>query len=198
MDQGPATHRGLGQRKCSNSSLPYAAFLSDIASHGYFVVAVGNDDIDYPQPEGLEILADGRPIRTQASALTQAMDWAIRENGRADSPYAGKLDTSKVAYMGHGCGGAQALAASADSRAVTTVVLNSGVKPGSSSVPAGSLGHFEGWQDDAAMLTVAGARRWSKAVIAWLDRHLRTGVSPARVDGAARPPASLAPTSAVD
>src|SRR5207302_304654 len=94
---------------CSNSSLPYAAFLSEIASHGYFVVAVGNDDIDYPQPEGLEVLADGRPIRTQASALRKAVDWAIEENARAGSPYAGKLDTSKIAYMGHACGGGQAL-----------------------------------------------------------------------------------------
>ena len=100
--------------KCFNSSLEYAAFLAEIASHGYFVVAVGNDDIVFPQPEGLEILADRRPIRTQPGALNMAVDWATAENSRGGSPYAGKLDTGKIAYMGHGCGGGHALIASFD------------------------------------------------------------------------------------
>jgi len=191
--------------KCSNSSLPYAAFLSEIASYGYFVVAVGNDDIDYPQPEGLEILADGRPLRTQASALTKAVDWAIAENSRAGSPYAGKLDTSKVAYMGHACGGQQAMAASSDPRTTTTVLLNAAAKfsPGSSDAHKASIAFFEGAKDDGLVLDAGDAnfakaqaagwpmykaalkgmshdgaypgpdRRWSKAVIAWLDWQLK-------------------------
>jgi len=191
--------------KCSNSSLPYAAFLSEIASHGYFVIAVGNDDIDYPQPDGLEILADGRPIRTQASALTKAVDWAIAENGRAGSPYEGKLDTSKVAYMGHGCGGQQAMTASSDPRTTTIVVLNAAAsfRPDPSEAHKASIAHFEGWQDEGGVRDVGDAnfaraqaagwpmykaalegmnhdgaypgpdRRWSKAVIAWLDWQLK-------------------------
>lgn len=191
--------------KCSNSSLPYAAFLSEIASHGYFVVAVGNDDIDYPQPEGLEVLADGRPIRTQASALRKAVDWAIAENRRAGSPYAGRLDTGKIAYMGHACGGSQAMASSSDPRATTIVVLNAAARfrPGASDAHKTPLAHFEGSQDDAGVLVAgdanfAGAqaagwpmykaaltgvshdgaypgpdRRWSKAVLAWLDWQLK-------------------------
>jgi hypothetical protein len=190
---------------CNNSSLPYAAFLSEIASHGYFVVAVGNDDIDYPQPDGLEILADGRPIRTQASALTKAVDWAIAENGRAGSPYEGKLDTSKIAYMGHGCGGQQAMAASSDPRTTTIVVLNAAARfrPDLSAGHKASIAQFEGGQDDGGVLDVGDAnfaraqaagwpmykaalqgmshdaaypkpdRRWSKAVIAWLDWQLK-------------------------
>lgn len=190
---------------CSNSSLPYAAFLSEIASHGYFIVAVGNDDIDYPPPDGLGILADGRPIRTEASALTKAVDWAIAENSRAGSPYEGKLDTSKIAYMGHACGGQQAMAASSDPRTTTTVLLNSAAKfsPSSSDTHKVSMGYFEGGRDDAGVLDVGDAnfataqaagwpmykaalegmshdgayagpdRRWSKAVIAWLDWQLK-------------------------
>jgi hypothetical protein len=190
---------------CSNSSLPYAAFLSEIASHGYFVVAVGNDDIDYPPPDGLGILADGRPIRTQASALTTAVDWAIAENDRAGSPYEGKLDTSKIAYMGHACGGQQAMAASSDPRTTTTVLLNSAARfsPGSSDTHKASIAYFRGGRDDGGLLGIGddnfaraqaagwpmykaalegtshdGAfpgpdRRWSKAVITWLDWQLK-------------------------
>jgi hypothetical protein len=190
--------------ECSNSSLPYAAFLSEIASHGYFVVAVGNDDIDYPQPEGLEILADGRPIHTQASALTRAVDWAIAENGRAGSPYEGKLDTGKIAYMGDACGGGEAMEASSDPRTTTTVVLNAAARfrPDPSEAHKASIAEFEGRPNDgvrdvgdanfaraqaagwpmykAALKRVShdGAypgsdRRWSKAVIAWLDWQLK-------------------------
>jgi hypothetical protein len=198
---------------CSNSSLPYAAFLSEIASHGYFVVAVGNDDIDYPPPDGLGILADGRPLRTQASALTKAVDWAVAENSRAGSPYEGKLDTSKIAYAGHACGGQQAMAASSDPRTTTTVLLNSAAEfsPGSSYTHKTSIAYFEGGQDDEGVLDAGetnfaraqaagwpmykaalegmshdGAfsgpdRRWSKAVIAWLDWQLKGDSSAATV-----------------
>jgi hypothetical protein len=154
---------------CSNSSLPYAAFLSEIASHGYFVVAVGNDDIDYPPPDGLEILADGRPIRTQASALTTAVDWAIAENSRAGSPYEGKLDTSKIAYMGHACGGQQAMAASSDPRTTTTVLLNSAASfsPGSSGSHKASIAYFEGSLDDADVLDIGDANFAKAQAAGW-------------------------------
>jgi hypothetical protein len=190
---------------CSNNSLPFAAFLSEIASHGYFIVAVGNDDIDYPPPDGLEILADGRPIRTQASALTRAVDWAITENSRPGSPYEGQLDTSKIAYMGYACGGQQAMAASADPRTTTTVVLNAGARfrPELSDAHKASIAYLEDRQDDRGLLDIGDAnfasakaagwpmykaalegmkhrgaypgpdRRWSKAVIAWLDWQLK-------------------------
>jgi hypothetical protein len=48
--------------------------------------------------------------------LVDAINWAIAENGRKDSQYYDKLDTSKVAVMGHSCGGIQALAVGDDSR----------------------------------------------------------------------------------
>lgn len=153
-----------GNGDCSNSSLSYAAFLSEIASHGYFVVAVGNDDIDYPQPEGITILADGRPVRTQASALTKAIDWAVAENSRPGSPYAGKLDTHKIAYMGHACGGRQAMEASSDSRTTATVLLNASgsFRPDSSSTHKPPIAHFEGAQDESGVLD-AGEANFAKA-----------------------------------
>jgi hypothetical protein len=191
--------------KCSNSSLAYAAFLSEIASHGYFVVAVGNDDIDYPQPEGIEILADGRPIRTQASALRKAVDWAVAENDRAGGPYAGRLDTGKIAYMGHACGAGQALAAGYDPRATTIVMLNSAARfsPAVSTTRKPAVAQFSGERDEPSVLLAAEAnfaaaqaagwpmykaalaggdhdgaylapdRRWSRAILAWLDWRLK-------------------------
>jgi dienelactone hydrolase len=191
--------------ECSNTSLPYAAFLSEIASHGYFVVAVGNDDIDYPQPAGLEILADGRPVHTQASALTRAVDWAIAENARAGSPYQGKLDTGRIAYMGHACGGQQAMAASSDPRTTTTVILNAAAsfRPDPSEARRASIAQFEGGRDERGVIEAGDAnfaraqaagwpmykatlegmgrdgafhdpdRRWTRAVIAWLDWQLK-------------------------
>lgn len=194
---------------CSNSSLPYAAFLSEIASHGYFVVAVGNDDIDYPQPEGLAVLSDGRPLRTQASALTKAVDWAVAENGRAGSAYRGKLDVAKIAYMGHGCGAGLALAAAADLRTTTAVLLNSWARLRSHPRKP-PVAQFEGEADDAAVIEAGTAnivhaltaewpvlraalegvghggayarpdRRWSQAVVAWLDWQLKGSVKAER------------------
>lgn len=194
-----------GNGNCANSSLAYAAFLSEIASHGYFVVAVGNDDIDYPQPEGIAFLADGRPVRTQASALRAAVDWAVAENARGGGPYAGRLDKARIAYMGHDCGASQALQASADPRAATVVLLNAAARfaPTPSLVRKAPLAQFEGAQDDGSvrdagdanfakaqaadwpMLKAALAgigrdgaypgpnRRWSQAVVAWLDWQLK-------------------------
>lgn len=190
---------------CSNSSLPYAAFLSEIASWGYFVVAVGNDDIDYPQPEGLAYLTDGRPLRVKANALNEAVDWAIAENARTGSPYQGRLDTSRVAYMGNGCGAGLALRASADPQTTTTVLLNSSVRfrPDAAQADKAPLVQFEGEQDDRNVIEAGEAnlakaqeagwpmfkaalkdvghkdaypgpdKRWTKAVIAWLDWQLK-------------------------
>lgn len=149
---------------CSNSSLAYAAFLSEIASHGYFVVAVGNDDIEYPQPEGLAFLADGRPIRTDANALKKAVDWAIAENNRSGSPYQSRLDENEIAYMGHACGGRQAMTGLSDPRTTTIVLLNSNAKfsPRPSTTHKPPILQLEGGRDDSDVLD-AGDANFAKA-----------------------------------
>ena len=59
--------------------------------------------------------------------LIQAIDWGIKENTRAGSPLAGKIDTGTVAMMGQSCGGLMAIEAAHDPRVDTLVIWNSGV-----------------------------------------------------------------------
>jgi hypothetical protein len=71
---------------------------------------------------------------TKDADLITALDWAIKENGRAGSPYFHKLNPDKVAVMGQSCGGLQATVASADPRVKTSIIWNSGTFPDGSAV----------------------------------------------------------------
>lgn len=126
-----------GNGGCGDDGANSRQHLAEIASHGYLVIANGTIKsgpgvppappltIPAPGPDGARRLP---PPRTSAEMLTQSIDWAIAENGRADSPYFGKIDTSAVAVSGWSCGGLQALAiAAADPRVKTAVIHNSGI-----------------------------------------------------------------------
>lgn len=117
----------FGNGGCRNTSIEFTAFLAEIASHGYFVVAAGRNDVDFAGGGPSAVPSNGLPLQVMdPSLLNQGVDWAIAENARNGSPYQGKLDTNAIAYMGQSCGGLQALTASKDPRTKTTVVLNSG------------------------------------------------------------------------
>ena len=51
----------------------------------------------------------------------------MAENGRAGSPYYGKLDPSKIAVMGMSCGGIQSYAVATDPRVKLVGIFNSGI-----------------------------------------------------------------------
>ena len=110
-----------GNGGCSNNGLAHAAYLRQIASHGYVVVALGPAGGGPPAP------ADGSRDATQASQMTEAIDWATRETGSAGSSFYRHIDVTRVAVGGHSCGGLQALAVSNDPRVDTTLVLDSGI-----------------------------------------------------------------------
>lgn len=78
------------------------------------------------EPPALDRPAAGQ---TATAVLTEFIDWAIRENGRADSPYRNRIDTTTIALTGHSCGGLQAMALADDPRISTLVILNSGTIP---------------------------------------------------------------------
>ena len=108
-----------GNGGCAIDSKRYSGFLTTIASHGFLVMGT------VPQ-EGA--------ARRQATAddLRGAIDWADKENARADSPLKGKIAVDKVAVMGQSCGGFLSVALGADPRVKTIGVFNSGVQKAAS------------------------------------------------------------------
>jgi dienelactone hydrolase len=63
-----------------------------------------------------------------ADDVRGAIDWAARENARAESPLKGKIALDKVAVMGQSCGGFLSITLGADPRVKTIGVFNSGVQ----------------------------------------------------------------------
>lgn len=121
----------FGNGACVNVGNRFRYFLTEIASHGYFILAIGQRgpqsaewqvslDPDNPLPPSERLPA------TTAAQLTDAIDWALAENARRGSPYYNRLDPRKIAVMGQSCGGLQAVSAGADRRVGSVVVLNSG------------------------------------------------------------------------
>src|SRR5215472_5403322 len=113
-----------GEGGCSNNGAFYKNFLSEITSYGYLAIAVGPPLAPQPAPNpGAPPAAGrgdgkqgGRGPATKSSQLIDAINWAIAESGRKESQYYNKLDVSKIAVMGHSCGGIQALAIGDDAR----------------------------------------------------------------------------------
>jgi len=126
---GPANRLPIvswGNGACARNGTAFASFLSQIASHGYLAVAVGPKNPPAAEP----------PPTIDDHLLIDAIDWAIKQNADASSPFHDRLDTTKIAVMGQSCGGLQALAVSGDPRITTTVVWNSGALPPGSTSPA--------------------------------------------------------------
>ena len=164
VDRGLATHTvyrpadlaALGSTKmpivawgngaCANAGNAFREHLSEVASHGFLVIAVGTLAPTAPRatapPAPVPSTAGAArgaaaagaprvlpPPATHTVQLIEAIDWAIAENSRQGSSYRGKLDTTKVAVMGQSCGGVQAIEASADPRVTTSGIWNSGLLP---------------------------------------------------------------------
>ena len=99
---------------CMDTSIGYENMLTDIASYGYVVVAIGE----------LQMLAQHeKDQHTPSSMVKLALDWICDPA----SPYYNYIDTEKIAAAGHSCGGAQVLANAADPRLKTYLILNAGM-----------------------------------------------------------------------
>ncbi len=106
-----------GNGACANSPWEHINFLSEVASYGFLVVAIG------PMPQEGE-KGSGRSTSSQ---MKDAIDWAIVQSKDRKSPLYGKIDTSKIAVSGMSCGGLQTLENAPDPRVTTAVICNSGI-----------------------------------------------------------------------
>jgi dienelactone hydrolase len=141
-----------GNGACANAGDRFRWFLSDIASYGYLVIAVGpiQDKSVWPAQVMTPFAAGGTPVMapgasaqlaqpaTHSSQLLDALHWAVAENERSGGRFYHRLDVNAVAAMGQSCGGAQALEASADPQIRTTVLWNSGLFPGVTTMAGGA------------------------------------------------------------
>jgi dienelactone hydrolase len=140
-----------GNGACANVGTLFQGFLTQVASHGYMAISIGPKDAPLPsfatRARAIESAQAAGGSTTPAPAaltpgsrdqqLIDAIDWALKENDRKDSPYYTRLDTKNIAVMGQSCGGLQTVAVSSDPRIKTTMVWNSGVFPeGGNSVGA--------------------------------------------------------------
>lgn len=123
-----------GNGACRDNGLQHAQFLREIASHGYVVIALGVPRAERPieppaaaPPPPIPPAPRNTVDETLASQMSAAIDWAGK------GALAHKIDASRVAVMGHSCGGLQTIAtATSDARVTTAVAFNSGVynRPG--------------------------------------------------------------------
>ncbi len=104
---------------CNDTSITHERVLSDIASYGYIVIAIGSMQWDLKDRK-INHTPDGK-------LLTDAIDWIIAQNSNPNSAYYQQVDTEKIALGGQSCGGAQLLTVANDSRVRTYVMFNTGM-----------------------------------------------------------------------
>lgn len=108
-----------GNGACANSPWEHVNFLSEVASHGFLVIAIG------PMPAEGQRGGAGGP--TKSALLVDAINWAMGQNTNQASQYHNKLDPAKIAVCGMSCGGLQALEVAPDPRVTTAMICNSGI-----------------------------------------------------------------------
>jgi hypothetical protein len=125
-----------GNGACANSPWEHINFLSEVASHGFLVIAIG------PMPAEGQRGGAGGP--TKSAMLTDAINWAIAQNTNQASQYYRKLEVSKIAVAGMSCGGLQALEVAPDPHITTAMICNSGILPN----PGAGMGGMPGLTKD--------------------------------------------------
>ena len=107
-----------GNGACTNSPWEHVNFLSEIASHGFIVVATGYIPLNGERYRG--------PQSTSEQQI-EGIDWVFKTNQDPSSPYYHKLDTGNIALAGMSCGGLQTLDNCQDPRLKAIMICNSGL-----------------------------------------------------------------------
>lgn len=130
-----------GNGGCRDNGLSAAQFLREISSHGYFIVvagppreerAIAGPNVAPPAPPPVDRSAQLERRGNDATSARQilaGLDWATAQNSEPKSPFYRRLDPSRVAVMGHSCGGLQTIRISSDPRIKASALFNSGVFP---------------------------------------------------------------------
>jgi hypothetical protein len=123
----------------TKSKVPaYTPMLRQWASYGFVVAAANTNSA-----------GSGKPI-------LDCLDYLTAENGRAGSPYQGKLDLTKIGVSGHSQGGGGTIMAARDPRITTTAPIEPytaglGYVPGAASLQHGPMLLLSGGNDETAV-----------------------------------------------
>jgi dienelactone hydrolase len=148
MDKHPVLVWGEGG--CAKNGLMFPEYLSEIASHGFVVIADGPPIVrPAGRPNGLGAGAGGPPpggaagappaggagagppanraSMVNGTALVAGLDWLEAESVDRNSRFYDKVNVDRVAAMGMSCGGLMSYGASNDPRVATVGIWNSGL-----------------------------------------------------------------------
>jgi hypothetical protein len=135
MDEHPVLVWGEGG--CAKNGLMFPEYLSEIASHGFVVIA---DGPPIARPAGAPPAGGGAPppgggagppadrfTMVNGTALVAAIDWLAAESKDRNSRFYRKVGIERLAAMGMSCGGLMSYGASNDPRVATVGIWNSGL-----------------------------------------------------------------------
>jgi hypothetical protein len=141
LDEHPVLVWGEGA--CAKNGLLFPEYLSEIASHGFVVMADGPPiarPAGAPRAGGNGPPGGGGPpagagggppadrfTMVNGTALVAAIDWLEAERKDRSSRFYRKVDVERVAAMGMSCGGLMSYGASNDPRVATVGIWNSGL-----------------------------------------------------------------------
>jgi hypothetical protein len=121
---------------CMNSSIHHERLLSEVASHGYIIVAIGK----------LQMTVEERiHEQTPDKELLKALDWIAKQSRTKGTDYFNNVDLSNIAAGGQPCEGAQVLGVADDSRIKPYMIVNAGMgNMTMAGASAKSLGNLHG------------------------------------------------------
>ncbi|MDO3382445.1 dienelactone hydrolase family protein [Gilvimarinus algae] len=116
--EGPLPAIVFANGGCNDTSFPFERMLSEIASHGYLVIALG----------AMQRRLDDRQLEKADNAMMiRAVDWLAIQSASEQSEFHHKVALDRIASAGQSCGGAQVLATASEPRFTTYLMFNSGI-----------------------------------------------------------------------
>lgn len=103
---------------CMDSSIHHERLLSEVASHGYVIIAIGK----------LQMTVEERIHKpTPDDEMLKAINWIAERANTTGNDYFNKVDLESVAAAGMSCGGAQTFRVAYDKRIKTYIIFNAGM-----------------------------------------------------------------------